>query len=146
MQEILWNGKKALLIQFGDITLEGERRLRDYIEEHRDIERLIFPMNPIFIPKDLRDLAIYEKMVIITEVPERNPPTTDQFPKCFDPDKIKTIFKDYRNMPHGYRDGWNNWNPHKATCLECGSDKLQFLWDGGEVQAVRCFDCKLEEF
>jgi hypothetical protein len=53
---------------------------------------------------------------------------------------------EYEDMPNGYHDGWNSWNPHKATCLECGSDKLEFFWNCGEPQAIRCLNCKAEEY
>lgn len=95
MQEIMWRGQLALLIQFEDTTLEGEKMLREYIEEHRDIERLIFTMNPLFIPKDLRDLAIYEKMVVVTKVPKRKPATTKSCPRCFGSGKTQMVFGDF---------------------------------------------------
>jgi hypothetical protein len=95
MQEIMWNGKRALLVQFDDTNVEGERRLREYIEEHRDIERLVFTMNPLFIPVDLRNLAISEKMVIITKVPERKPATTQTCPMCFGSGRIQMVYRDF---------------------------------------------------
>jgi len=95
MQEILWNGKKALLIQVGDITRDGEREFREYIEEHRDIERLVFTMNPMFIPKDIRDIITHQKLVTITKVPERKPPTTKPCPHCFGSGKIQSVFRDF---------------------------------------------------
>jgi translation initiation factor 2 beta subunit (eIF-2beta)/eIF-5 len=54
--------------------------------------------------------------------------------------------KDVYNMPNGYHDGWNSWNPHYVKCLECGSDNLEFFWDNGDVQAIRCLNCKVEEY
>ncbi len=53
---------------------------------------------------------------------------------------------DYEDMPGGYRDGWNKWNPHGTKCLECGSSNLEFCWDGGAVVIIHCLDCDSEEF
>ena len=51
----------------------------------------------------------------------------------------------YLEMPDGYVDGWNPWNPNDVSCLECGSHNLNFFWDNGIVKIIHCIDCDVEE-
>lgn len=52
----------------------------------------------------------------------------------------------YIEMPNGYQDGWNDWNPHETKCLECGSSNIEFFWNNGIVNAIHCKDCDVEEY
>lgn len=71
MQEIMWNDRKALLIDFKDLDRSGESRLRNVLTEPNDIEILVFTINDlIFIPKDLRDMLTYSKMIHVAKLPK----------------------------------------------------------------------------
>lgn len=71
MQEIEWNDKKALLIDFKDLDRDGESRLRIFLMEPNDIEVLVFKVSDImFIPKDMRDMLTYSKMVHVAILPK----------------------------------------------------------------------------
>ena len=70
-QRIMWNDKKALLIDFADTDRNGEKNLRNILSEPNDIEVLVFKVsNIIFIPKDLRDMLTYSKMVHVAILPK----------------------------------------------------------------------------
>lgn len=49
------------------------------------------------------------------------------------------------DMPGGYKDGWNNWNPHNVKHNHDGISDcdgfLEFYWSNGDVVAYRCLIC-----
>ena len=38
-------------------------------------------------------------------------------------------------------DGWHDYNPNHATCEECGSSDVEFLWNNGKPVGFHCKKC-----
>jgi hypothetical protein len=115
MQIIQWNDKKALLIDFKDLGRNGERELRKFLTEPNDIEVLVFKVsNLIFIPKDLRDMLTYSKMVHVAILPKDYKIIPAEFkicPGCGGTGRSRFMFRseDEPVRPYDYE-----------TCTRCG--------------------------
>jgi len=97
MQEILWNDKKALLIDFKDLDRYGEKKFRQYLIDHNYLEALVFKVSDLmFIPKDLRKMLTYSKMVHVAILPKNHkviPPELKTCPGCGGTGKTRFIFR-----------------------------------------------------